>query len=111
MHRTLGPAAPEHEVASPASIADRSRSLPPGRVTSTRLNNPYEVSMARLKSLSIVMTLGLAGVLTISLTAQAGPFRGHADLSGYQENPTSQVQPVAQPTFRSAGTDSRCLTP
>lgn len=44
--------------------------------------------MARLKSLSIVMTLVLAGALTISLTAQGGPFRGHADLSGFQENPT-----------------------
>jgi hypothetical protein len=44
--------------------------------------------MARLKSLSIVLTLVLAGALTISLTAQGGPFRGHADLSGYQENPT-----------------------
>ena len=44
--------------------------------------------MARLKSLSIVVTLVLAGALTISLTAQAGPFSGHADLSGYQENPT-----------------------
>ena len=44
--------------------------------------------MARLKSLSIVVTLVLAGALTISLTAQGGPFRGHADLSGFQENPT-----------------------
>jgi CHRD domain len=44
--------------------------------------------MARAKSRLIVMTLVLAGALTISLMAQAGPFRGHADLSGYQENPT-----------------------
>jgi hypothetical protein len=45
--------------------------------------------MARPKSLLITMTaLVLAGALTISLTAQAGPFRGHADLSGYQESPT-----------------------
>ena len=44
--------------------------------------------MARPKSLLIVITLALAGALTISLMAQAGPFRGHADLSGYQENPT-----------------------
>ena len=44
--------------------------------------------MPRLKSLLIVMTLVLAGALTISLTAQAGPFKGHADLSGYHENPT-----------------------
>jgi hypothetical protein len=44
--------------------------------------------MARPKSLLIVMTLVLAGVLTISLMAQAGPFKGHADLSGYQEIPT-----------------------
>lgn len=44
--------------------------------------------MARPKSLSIVITLVLAGALTISVLAQAGPFRGHADLSGFQENPT-----------------------
>jgi len=44
--------------------------------------------MARPKSLLFVMTLVLAGALTISLMAQAGPFKGHADLSGYQENPT-----------------------
>jgi hypothetical protein len=44
--------------------------------------------MAKPKSLLIVMTLVLAGALTISLMAQAGPFKGHADLSGYQENPT-----------------------
>jgi hypothetical protein len=34
------------------------------------------------------MTLVLAGALTISLMAQAGPFKGHADLTGFQENPT-----------------------
>jgi len=44
--------------------------------------------MARPKSLLIAMTLVLAGALTISLMAQAGPFKGHAELSGYQENPT-----------------------
>ena len=44
--------------------------------------------MFRPKSLLIVMTLVLAGALTISLMAQAGPFKGHADLSGYQEIPT-----------------------
>src|SRR5262245_7354644 len=44
--------------------------------------------MPRPKSLFTLMTLVLAGALTISLMAQAGPFKGHADLSGYQENPT-----------------------
>jgi hypothetical protein len=44
--------------------------------------------MPRPKSLFTLMTLVLAGALTISLMAQAGPFKGHADLSGYQEIPT-----------------------
>ena len=44
--------------------------------------------MLRPKSLFTLMTLVLAGALTISLVAQAGPFKGHADLSGYQEIPT-----------------------
>ena len=44
--------------------------------------------MEKPKSLLMVVTLVLAGALTISLMAQAGPFKGHADLSGYQENPT-----------------------
>jgi hypothetical protein len=44
--------------------------------------------MARPRSLWLVTTLVLAGALTISLLAQGGPFRGQADLSGYDENPT-----------------------
>ena len=44
--------------------------------------------MAIPKSSLVLMTLVLAGALTISLMAQAGPFKGHADLSGFQENPT-----------------------
>ena len=44
--------------------------------------------MLRPKALLIATTLVLAGALTITLTAQAGPFKGHADMSGYQENPT-----------------------
>jgi hypothetical protein len=44
--------------------------------------------MARPKSLLIVTTLVVVGALTISLLAQGGPFRGHADLSGFEENPT-----------------------
>jgi hypothetical protein len=45
--------------------------------------------MARLKSLvTAAVALVLAGALTMSLTAQAGPTNGHAVLSGYEENPT-----------------------
>jgi hypothetical protein len=45
--------------------------------------------MARPKSLMMVaMALVLAGALTVSLSAQAGPSSGHADLTGYEENPT-----------------------
>ena len=64
------------------------------------------------KSLLVLMTLVLAGALTISLMAQAGPFKGHADLSGYQENPhVYRVQPPEQPTSRSARTVTPCPTP
>ncbi len=44
--------------------------------------------MARPRSLLLVTTLVLAGALTISLLAQATLSSGHADLSGYEENPT-----------------------
>lgn len=44
--------------------------------------------MARPRSLLIALTVVLAGALTISLLAQAAPTAGHADLSGFDENPT-----------------------
>ena len=48
----------------------------------------HRSGMAIPKSPLVLMTLVLAGALTISLMAEAGPFKGHADLTGFQENPT-----------------------